>query len=101
MKSFTLALCRVAVLALPIDADSPRQIERDQASIVLERIVQGLGIPWGLAFISNSLLLITEREGHIKLFDTRSKRLTRVQGAPDVLAAATVSGKIFVTKPLE
>jgi glucose/arabinose dehydrogenase len=53
---------------------------------VLEEVTDGLGIPWSMAFISDTRLLITEREGSIKLVDTQSNTLTPVQGAPAVMA---------------
>ena len=61
-------------------------IQSEKVTFVLEQVTDGLGIPWGMAFISDTRLLITEREGSIKLLDTQSKDLTPVQGAPAVLA---------------
>jgi glucose/arabinose dehydrogenase len=38
-----------------------------------------------MTFITEHEILITEREGNIKLLDTNTKKLTKVQGAPAVL----------------
>ena len=86
MKRIILAVCVLALLPLPVNADSPQRVASDKATFVLENIIEGLGVPWGMAFISANQLLVTEREGNIKLLDTRSKALTTLQGAPDVLA---------------
>ena len=86
MKRITRALCLIALIPLSLNVNALETIESEKAAFVLEKIAEGLGIPWGLAFISNTELLITEREGNIKLLDTRSKTLTSVQGAPNVLA---------------
>jgi len=86
MKRITLLLCLLALLPLPSYAASPQVIQSEKVTFVLEKVTDSLRIPWGLAFISNSQLLITEREGSIKLLDTQSKTLTPVQGAPAVLA---------------
>ncbi|MGD2161065.1 MAG: PQQ-dependent sugar dehydrogenase [Gammaproteobacteria bacterium] len=86
MKQITLAVCLIALLPLASNADSPQRIKSGKVSFVLENVIEGLGIPWGMTFISDTRLLITEREGKIKLFDTRSKTLTPLQGAPDVFA---------------
>ena len=85
MKPVTLLFCLLALLPLASHADSPRIIESKKATFALEEIIDGLGIPWGLAFISDSQLLITEREGSVKLLDIQSKILTPVQGAPEVM----------------
>ena len=73
-------------LALPALAATPRIIQSDQVAFVLEPVSDGLGVPWGMAFIADNQLLITEREGHINLLDTRSQKPVRLQGAPAVLA---------------
>ena len=86
MKRIILALCALALLPLPVNADSPQRVASDKVTFVLENIIEGLGVPWGMAFISANQLLVTEREGNIKLLDTRSKALTSLQGTPDVFA---------------
>ena len=86
MKRITLLVCLLALLPFPSHAASPQLIQSEKATFVLEQVTDGLGIPWGLAFISETQLVITERAGSIKLLDTQSKSLTPVQGAPAVLA---------------
>ena len=86
MKHMTLLICLLALLPLPGYSASPRVIQSDTVTFAFEQVADGLGTPWGLAFIADSQLLVTEREGSIKLLDTRSKTVTPVQGAPAVLA---------------
>jgi glucose/arabinose dehydrogenase len=86
MKRFMLLLCLFALLPLPTHAAAPQVIQSEKVTFTLEEVVDGLGVPWGLAFIADSRLLITERDGDIRLLDTQSKTLTRIQGAPAVLA---------------
>ena len=86
MKRITLLLCLLALLPLASYAASPRIIQSEKVTFALEEVIDGLGIPWGLAFISDSQLLIAEREGRLKLLDLQSKTLTPVQGAPEVMA---------------
>jgi len=76
----------VTQLALPVLAATPRIIQSDTAAFVLEPVSDGFGVPWGMAFITDNQLLITEREGHINLLDTRTRKSVRLQGAPVVLA---------------
>ena len=86
MKHITLLLCLLALLPLASHADSARIIQSDKATFALEEVIDGLGIPWGLAFISDNQLLITEREGSVKLLDVQRKTLSPVQGVPEVMA---------------
>ena len=82
MKHCTLLICLLALLPLPGYAASPLVIQSEKVPFVLEKVTDGLGIPWGMAFISNTRLLITERGGSIKLLDTQSKSLTMVDVRP-------------------
>lgn len=86
MKRMITAVCLLALLSLASYADAAQRIESEKVTFVLEKVIEGLGVPWGMAFISDSQLLITEREGSIKLYDTQSKTLTPLQGAPQVFA---------------
>ena len=86
MKRITLLVCLLALLPYLSHATSPQVIQSEKATFVLEKLTDGLGIPWGLALLSETQLLITERAGSIKLLDTQTKALTPVQGAPAVLA---------------
>lgn len=86
MKRTTLLLCLLALLPLQSYAASPQVIKSEKVAFTLEKITDGLSIPWGMAFISNTRLLITEREGSIKLLDTQSNTFIPVQGTPAVLA---------------
>jgi glucose/arabinose dehydrogenase len=60
--------------------------QSDEAAFVLESVSEGLGVPWGMAFIDDHRLIITEREGDIQLLDTRAAKPMRLAGAPAVLA---------------
>ena len=86
MKHFTLLLCLLAFLPSSGCAESNQAETSEEASFTLEQVTDGLGVPWGLAFITDTQLLITERAGSIKLLDTQSRTLTPIQGAPAVLA---------------
>ena len=86
MKRITLLLSLLALLPLPNYAASPQVIKSEKQTFLVEEVTDGLSIPWGLAFISNTQLLITERAGSIKLLDVQNKTLTPIQGAPAVMA---------------
>jgi len=86
MKRITLLLSLLALLPLPNYAASPQVLKSEKQTFLVEEVTDGLSIPWGLAFISNTQLLITERAGSIKLLDMQNKTLTPIQGAPAVMA---------------
>lgn len=86
MTRFLLTLCLMALMPVAVRADATQRIQSEKATFLLEEITGGLGVPWGMAFISDNQVLITEREGAVKLLDTRSRRVQAIQGAPEVLA---------------
>lgn len=53
----------------------------------LKQLSSGLGIPWGLAFISADELLITQREGRASLLNIRTGKVSELSGLPGVLAS--------------
>ena len=86
MKHITRLLYLLALLPLSVNASSSQVIKSEEESFVLEEVIDGLGISWGMTFISNNQLLITDREGSINLLNTQRKTLTPIKGAPSVMA---------------
>ena len=75
MKYLTLligALASLSVLPEPAKAQNIRMAE----------VVDGLDEPWGLDFLPNGELIITEKDGRVLLW--RNGALSAVQGAPKV-----------------
>ena len=73
-------------LALPVWAEPSRIITSQAARFELQPVIDGLGIPWGLAFISDAVIIITERGGKIRLVNIETGKLRALIGAPAVLA---------------
>ena len=57
-----------------------------QLPFVVEEVAQNLGLVWGMVFINENELLITEREGKIKILHIPTKKVYPVTGAPAVYA---------------
>lgn len=52
----------------------------------IEEVAAGFSVPWGMAFISDSEVMVTERAGKISLLNTMTGEVTAVKGGPEVLA---------------
>lgn len=74
-----------SLLAIETNAVLPGSFKSAGVNVKLEKVTAGLGIPWGMAFISPTKLLITERHGDIQLLDLNSSTKTRLRNAPEVL----------------
>lgn len=72
--------------SLPVSAASPIIIKSENMRVMLEPVVQGLGVVWGMSFLSESQLLVTERSGAVRLIDTETAQITPLGNVPDVLA---------------
>lgn len=50
-------------------------------------IASGLGVPWGMAFMPNNTLLITQRQGKVSLLDLSNHQLQSISGLPEIKVA--------------
>ncbi|MEJ8801550.1 PQQ-dependent sugar dehydrogenase [Pontibacter sp. H249] len=57
----------------------------EKLSFRLDTVATGLDVPWGMAFLPNGDMLITERSGTLYRL-TKEKQLQQISGAPEVLA---------------
>ena len=62
------------------------------SSLQVEKIVSGLSIPWGMAFIDNEHLLVSERNGHLLVIDLKSQKKIKLMDNPTDLYAAGQGG---------
>jgi glucose/arabinose dehydrogenase len=58
-------------------------VTAEQQSVKLEVLAKGLETPWGLAFLPDGRLLITERPGRLRVVD-KGRLLPPVEGIPPV-----------------
>ncbi len=59
----------------------------DEHTYVIEELARGLGVPWGLVFISAERLLFTERAGRVGTLSLEDGSVRYLSGAPAVHAA--------------
>lgn len=60
-------------------------VESQSQKFIIETVVSGLKVPWGLAFLPNGDLLISEREGTLHRF-SNGKLSDPIEGVPEVMA---------------
>jgi glucose/arabinose dehydrogenase len=70
--------------SLQSQAASTKVINQSNPYFKLERVAQGLGVPWGMAFLNDHELIFTEREGNIKILNLDSLEITLLKGAAEV-----------------
>lgn len=58
--------------------------ESEHMAFSVDEVASGLGVPWGMTFLDDSRLIVTEREGKVKVLDTLSGKLTEISGVPGV-----------------
>ena len=59
----------------------PEQLETSDLNLRVNTIIDGLETPWGMDFVNDTTLLITEREG--RLWKLEAGRLAAIEGLPD------------------
>lgn len=86
MKAIIIFLC-VFLFTDPISRSSAATILKGQSAGMdyrLDEVAGGLGTVWGMAFISPTRMLVTEKEGRVKRIDLDSGRLDDIGGVPPV-----------------
>ena len=69
-----------------VTAQSFQDVEQSNPDIRVEALFSGLGVPWGMAFVSPQRMLITERKGQAQLLDLQARSVNALRGLPDIAA---------------
>ena len=65
-------------------SENPPFIELgDKSKIYLEKVIDGIDIPWGISFINENEMLVTDKKGI--LYHVKDNTKTSVQGIPKVV----------------
>lgn len=70
--------------ALPSDLSDV--VSSEDQRFVVQEVVSGLGVPWGMAFLPDGTMLITERAGTLRFVKDGVLQSEPVRGVPDVFA---------------
>jgi glucose/arabinose dehydrogenase len=83
---FTLGLAIAASTpALAVITNAPERKTRQP--IKVETFAAGLSHPWGMAFLPDGRVLLTERPGRMRVINKDGKLLPALQGVPPVVAS--------------
>lgn len=78
----TLFCLIIALQILPASAQNTAEAIKN--SISVETVVEGVAVPWGMTWLPNGDMLITDRSG--KLYRHHQDKLSEIKGVPDIHA---------------
>lgn len=73
------------LITSPVFAQKPT-VQRENGAITIEVLAEGLEHPWGMAFLPDKRLLVTERAGNLRILDTAKGLSQALKGTPEVFA---------------
>ncbi|MDP5037242.1 MAG: PQQ-dependent sugar dehydrogenase [Alishewanella sp.] len=77
------ALASALLLASPVV--NAQTIQSEKSVLSIEKVAEGLEHPWGLAFLPDGRMLVTERAGKLRLVNTDGSLSAPLQGLPDIV----------------
>lgn len=79
-----IACALAAVFAL--SSASPRVIDTQAGRMLVQTLANGLEHPWGLAFLPDGRMLVTERPGRLRIVSREGRLSKPLAGVPQVFA---------------
>src|SRR5687768_3509576 len=70
--------------AAPVAAQAQEAISTEQARIEVRTVAEGLDHPWGIAFLPDGSMLVTEKSGALRRVDKNGTLGKPIAGVPEV-----------------
>jgi aldose sugar dehydrogenase len=83
LGAFALTAGQLSTLPL---ATPVHQVAADASPVTVEKLYEGFKNPWGMAWLPDGRLLVTERSGEILVFKDHKFTGEKLAGVPEVLA---------------
>lgn len=83
------AICLLWVVAIAAESAEPAILGRGVSEGMhyrIERVAEGFGVPWGMAFVDDTSMVVTGRTGKAWLLDTEHASVMPLEGIPEVWA---------------
>jgi aldose sugar dehydrogenase len=85
--SVLLLVACLAAIAIALQAGGKdRPIDTKQGKIKIETVAKGLNQPWGLAFLPDGRMLVTEKPGRLRIVAKDGVVSAPIAGVPEVIA---------------
>lgn len=87
MKNLVLSLTTSLIFSSIIscaEPQAPKNVEPTTTTVEYEVVVDDLDVPWGIAWLKDGSMLITERDG--RLLKVKDGKRTLIGGVPEVVA---------------
>src|SRR5690554_4118288 len=79
--TYVLLSLSLSFIAVPAQATTV-----SDKALQVDKVAEGLGIPWGMAVLPDNTMLVTQRQGKLTLVDLHSANQTDISGVPAVKA---------------